>query len=869
MTSRHIALTLSLLVATVATAALIPDMKFRRLDTREGLSSSQVNCVLKDRKGFVWIGTAYGLNRYDGYRVKTFYSNKRDTTSMRDNYVDKIFEAYDGRLWLKQGMNYCIYDPVTERFERNVEKELEKFGISGGIDRIYIDSKKNFWVKLYEQGVFYYNPYTKRLFEFKLGYDKQQFNPTYGVSSFAECGSNMVLTTNCGEMVCLNGETGWISWESKWMRRHGGPENMDYHLRIDRQGNYWVVTEGYTFIYVQRERRWYKSVPQFLRAHGIEGVPDELHVWDLLVDRHGWVWLATDHEGLIVIDVKGRQAKQFLNSKYDETTISDNTSRHLYQDNTGSVWIGTYKNGVNQYRESLSNFRNVDLGDVNVVCEDRYGHYWVGTNDRGIIVYDPATGEQLQHYTVDNSGLSSNIMVGGYAASDGSIWFGSYNGGLVHCVPQGDASQGTATIVNYRATGNEGDLANNNVWSVTEDRWHRVWIGTLGSGVQMLDLKTGKFRTWDTKNTQIPSDYMTSIGWIKKGWLMVGTSYYYSLVNPVTGKLLNQTLPEDPSITVNTSNTSTIMEDSRGLIWQGSTSGATVYDPKTQAVTLLDMTSGLYGSSVCSIVEDKRHAMWVVTDHGVSRVIPQQQDDRSWQFVVRSFNSRDGLQQGTYNQRSTCITRSGLLLVGGQGGLDIIEPNRLHQSQSAERPVFSGLLLYDQEVKVGGKVNGRVILDEALDKSRRLSLRYYENNFTIQLASDAGSVRNSKRFVYKLEGFHDQWVKTSELNPNISFISLRYGRHRGRRGKPPRHTHLAASLAHALGLAALHGGRLGWRVVVAPLLPAPTGRAHAAGAAAPRDREEAVDERDAQADGQPAAAARRRRRAGGAAADAA
>ena len=118
-----------------AERSIIPDMKFKRLDTREGLSNSQVNCTFRDSRGFMWFGTSYGLNRYDGYRMKTYYSNMRDTTTMRDNYVAFIMEAWDGKLWLAQSMNYSIYDPVTERFERSASRELEQyFGFNDGVD---------------------------------------------------------------------------------------------------------------------------------------------------------------------------------------------------------------------------------------------------------------------------------------------------------------------------------------------------------------------------------------------------------------------------------------------------------------------------------------------------------------------------------------------------------------------------------------------------------------------------------------------------------------------------------------------------------------------------------------------------------------
>ena len=768
-----ISLMLALTVAASAVTTPIPDMKFRRLDTRDGLSSSQVNCVFQDSKGYVWIGTPYGLNRYDGYRFKTFYSNIRDTTSMRDNYTDQIFEAFDGKLWLKQNMNYCVYDPVTERFERNPMRILSKFGINGGLEILFIDSKKNFWVKLYEQGMFYYNPKTKRLHQFTLGYDKNQLNPTYGISTMAEVGDQVIFTTNCGEMICMNGETGTVAWENKWMRQNGAHENQSYRLSVDAEQNYWITTLEYSFVFIKKENRWYKSVREYLVAHGFENVPEDLMAWNILIDRHGWVWMSVDHEGLIVFDPKTRQLRQFKNSKYDETTISDNTPRQIYQAPDGKIWICTYKNGVNQYVESLSSFKSIELGDVNTVTEDKYGNYWVGTNDQGILVYDPKADEVVSHYTRDNSGLSGNIMVGSWAAKDGSIWFGSYNGGLSRCIPS--ASDPTkATIVNYRSTGDTLGLANNSVWALTEDRWQRIWMTTLGGGIQMLDPKTQKFRTWNTTNTQLPSDYMTTIGWTKKGWVLAGCSYYYVLVNPATGQLMPQALPEDPAITVNISSTMAVIEDSRGLIWQGSTSGATVYDPKTKEMTLLDMTKGLYGSGINSIIEDKQHRVWVVTDHGVSAIVPQKQDDGSWQFLVRSFNSRDGLQQTVYNQRSTWLTRDGLILVGGQGGLDIINPMQIANKGSKEKPIFSGLQLFDRDVAVGEEIKGRVILHEALDVCREVDLRFTDQ-FTIQLASDAGSVKNHKRFAYKLMGFNEDWVKTSELNPNITYNSLRAG----------------------------------------------------------------------------------------------
>ena len=127
--------------------AVIPDIRFRRLDTRDGLSNSQVNSILRDSRGFMWLPTPFGLCRYDGYRFRTFYSFEQDTTTIRSNRVNMVMEAFDGRLWLDHGMNYAVYDPITETVERWPTKSFAEYGITGGTEHPYIDPvTKRFYV---------------------------------------------------------------------------------------------------------------------------------------------------------------------------------------------------------------------------------------------------------------------------------------------------------------------------------------------------------------------------------------------------------------------------------------------------------------------------------------------------------------------------------------------------------------------------------------------------------------------------------------------------------------------------------------------------------------------------------------------------
>ena len=763
---RLLSMTLLLTCLLAGAENAIPDLKFRRMDTRDGLSNSTINCIYQDTKGFVWIGTSYGLNRYDGYRFRTYYSDPNDSTTLRNNYVDQIFEDAEGRLWLRQGMNYSLFDPKTERTERNPSRQLAEYGVIGGIDRFYIDSQKNIWVKTYDEGLYCNVPGRKKHTLTKYGYEDGLLPKDLYISSMADWNGMLLMATSDGELYGVDSETGKVRWKDRYMIEHGGKTSEAYTIIVDPDGNYWVLSNLKTFVYDQKAKQWHPSVNSFLQAHGIAPLPDPLQIWDVMADKRGWLWIGTDHEGIFVIDMKTKQVKQFLNNKFDATSLSDNTVRHLMSDHSGNVWISGYRNGLNQYIETLSGFRTLELGDINTTTEDTQGNYWFGTDNRGVIKYSPKTGE-METYDRAHSGLASDIMVASYGAKDGSVWFGTYNGGFSQIA--------NGRVKNYVASNAEDGLMNNNVWFVTEDKWGDIWVGTLGSGVQKLQTKSGKFLAWNSYNGKMPENFMTSGTWTKKGWLLVGHSNYYSMINPVNGKVMNFTIPSVPGQQTAVANTVCVMEDSRELIWQGSTAGCCIYDPKTGFQRMLDMNSGLFGSSVVGIIEDNLHTMWVVTEHGISNVTPKKEDNGEWSFLVRSFSSRDGLQQGPYNQRSICRTHDGMILVGGIGGVDVINPKLITNVNSDERPILSGLKLFGQQVGVGEEIDGRVILEKSLDELEELVLRYDDNQFTIQLATNKGEMRNPSRFIYQLEGFSDKWMKTEENDPNITYTSLHHG----------------------------------------------------------------------------------------------
>ena len=741
-------------------------MKFRRLNTREGLSNSMVNCIYRDSQGYVWLGTGYGLNRYDGYRIRTYFSYDKDTTTLRNNRVDEIQEANGGRLWLKQGMNYTLYDPVTEKVDRTPGRWLASQGIKGGVEHLHLDSKKNYWIKTYEDGFYYFNPVTKNLKHISFGYGPDQFAKEFGISACAESKEGMIFVSTYGELMCIDGERGKVLWKEDHVKRALDTYN-DYWIMVDKDDNIWVITHSTgTYIYMKHEKRWYTSLTELMRAQGFQNVPDDIVVWEVCYDAKGFLWVASDHLGALVLDFKNKEWRQFTNVKGDETSLPDITLKHLYLDQLGRMWIATYKNGVAMCSEAMSNFTSLAVGDINAICEDRDGYYWLGLNSGGIVKMDPKTREPVEKFTKQSLGVPSDVIVGSYAARDGSLWFGTWEGGLL--------KYKDGQWKNFRASDQGSQLKTNNIWGVTEDRWGNIWAGVLGGGAVRIDKNTGAQRAVTSDNSILKTVWTNSISAAHNGWLVLGNSEYYALINPGNFKVINGTLPQEQdikAITVSTATNQAVM-DSRGLLWLVSPSGVVIYDMKTGQKTLLDMKSGLHSSNALAVTEDTRHMMWVATDHGVSNITPLKQDDGSWVFTVRSFNDRDGLQPGPFNQRAIYCSRTGELLIGGQDGLDIINTLNLGNGDSKERPVFSGLVLFDQEVEVGQAYDGRVILEENLDMQKSISLSYDQNQFTIHMASDNGGVNNSTRFVYQLEGFNDKWIKTAVNNPDITYMSL-------------------------------------------------------------------------------------------------
>ncbi|MCH4147072.1 MAG: response regulator [Prevotella sp.] len=738
MKIRTIIIILAFLAQGIASKAQSPvsGLAFNNITVSDGLSSNRIQSIFKDSYGFIWIGTEQGLNRYDGFRFKTFFSQRNDPLSLPNNSITKITEDAEKNLWINTSIGYCIYDHKTESFSKDVNQWMTQHGMKETPIHLSTDASKNLWIHT-RKHVYYYDFHTHKATVFNMGSRKGML-PNGEITDLFTIEQYAIASYNNGILAKLDSKTGRIIWVNYYLRNHGIKKNMPYRTFIDRQNNYWVFSGELTIEYSASERKW-KYISNKM-------------VTDILQDQQGRIWMATDHDGIII------------DGKTVPNVLSDNTLRCLYLDDWGTVWIGTYKCGVAYHYEGQTTFEGLPLGDVCTITQDDDGNYWCGTNDKGLIFL--SKNRQIKReYKSSASHLGSDIIVSSLHASDGSIWFGSFRGGLARY------QNGTFHVWREQA----GGLCNDNVWSLAEDHQGNIIIGTLGSGIQIFNPMTGKFTTYNRANSGLASDYVSSVCVDYNDDIIIGHSLDFTIFDRKAHKMRNihrtQHGQELSSPTVNQ-----VFVDSRQLIWIATASGLNVYDRQKDEISLVSMNASSAEPEICSISEDLEGSIWITTANTVKRIYVNAKDN-GWNFFMNSFSATDGLQSRLFNQRSIYTTESGDIIVGGMDGINIISPQLINRKIKHSNVVFSGLVIFDHTVSVGEQIDGRTILKESLNTTRNLKLKSNLNVFTIQLAASNAGIPENCRFQYRLQGYNDRWTYTAEKQPSISFNNLEPGKY--------------------------------------------------------------------------------------------
>lgn len=752
---------LVLLLVTVCFPSLSRDYMFKHLEVNDRLSNNQVNVIYKDTKGFLWVGTASGLNRYDGYGIKVYRSRQDDGTSLPDSYIQDIQEDGSGRLWVRTEVGYAVYEPASDTFDVDMKARLEGIGIHGSLALVYIDREGVFWAYVYDKGIYRYQKGEK---EALLVKGSDELVATTEVSAMKEYSEGILLVQNNGLLACIDKGTAGLKWTNRDIVEDGkGNIKNGFDLFIDRSERAWIFGVDGLWLYDLGRKEWVQRSPRTDDGNTVRAVAQ---------DKEGAIWVGHDQGGIEVTEPTG-QKTLLTQIPGNGRTLPDNTITALYEDRDGVLWVGTYKKGLSFYDESIFKFGITEVGDVNCVEDGGDGIVWLGTNDRGLLRWNSVTDERTTFlHSADPRSISSDVIVCLLRDSEGRLWAGTYWGGL-NCY---DGHR----FVHYRAGGEAGrSLVHDNVWALAEDADRNIWLGTLGGGLQRLDPRTGIFTTYTTKNSNLVSDYISSLCIGSDNHLIIGTASGMDFMDLKSGEITNFTATKQSGARLSNQTVNQVCEDSRGLLWIATREGLNLYDRRRDELYEVPLTPDGSRQLILGIAEDADQNMWVSTGGELVNVLLSWNGETGQPlFRCRAYNDKDGLQNCDFNQRSLKRLHTGEMVVGGLHGLNRFQPDNIEYNSKSPEVMFTGFLLFNEEVKVGKEYGGHVILPKALNESRQVTLNYRQNVFTVLFASDNFVLPEKTRYHYRLEGFDGDWLTTPAGIHRVTYTNLAPGTYR-------------------------------------------------------------------------------------------
>ena len=728
---------------------------FKTLDAHNGLTISQINCILKDSRGYVWLGTPAGLYRYDGYTFHSFQCNSQDGSSLPDSYIISIQETLEGTLWIETAAGFCIYHPQGENFERDMKQVYGRMGIEGTPNVVYIDRHKNFWAAIPNKGVVAYNMQQQLLYEF--GYtDDAHGVPQGNITSISECRDGALIVYEDGRIVCCDVmRQQHTVWKNDYIAQQHLRKSSTLNAFADQMDNIWLYGQGTLMLYNKNTNTWNTTIGDQL---GMTGNNTDNSVNGMAGDRKGNIWIGTDRNGLIRANVNTLEmepvAPRAINNIAQMPSQEVIGIQSVYIDDTDLLWIGTEKSGLAYYGDNIYKFQSLINGDITAIAEDEAGKIWYGTGDKGIIDYDGP--------------LASYKVTCMTTTPDGSLWVGSKQNGITRI------KDGNSTFYST-ARDSMKTVIDDHINALSSDKSGNLWIATNG-GLQVYNPKMNTFSSYTKENGMLNTNNITSLFYGTNNSLLIGTAE--GLV------ILNLSNREKTVLTGNSSNVESftnnyitqVYEDSRGLLWIGTREGINILNPVNDDLSVLTEKDGLCNNSICGIAEDKNHSIWITTSNGVCRIVVQRDhEDGTFNYGLYNYSISDGLQSNEFNMGSILTKKNGEVLFGGLYGVNWVRHSSKDEQASLPRVMLTQLFVGEQEILTGVNYDGNIILPQALNESNRIELKNNQSTITIKFA--AGNYNQGERlqFMYWMEGLDNDWRNGDALLHGVRFNDLGSG----------------------------------------------------------------------------------------------
>ncbi|MBL0340773.1 MAG: histidine kinase [Bacteroidetes bacterium] len=721
---------------------------FQHLSIENGLTSNHINCVLQDKNGFIWIGTNEGLNKFNGYSLKTFRNIEDDSLSLASNFITCGYKDSKNRLWFG-GDFLCYCNPDVEKFTNFNFIEGDKTGINSQyINAIVEDDAGVIWVGT-RNGLCAFNEATKKFATFlqdtsviKTSVDARNFitglvADKYGVLWVATMHGLHQFNTKTKKFVVPAPQDSTLA----------ALANLDINsFCLDNSRNIWIAAADSNLFYFNRQQKYLQKINYNLYCDKSLS----FIIGNINCDKSGKIWLASGFNGIIVLNPETNEWKKYQHDMFDAKSLVDDKTQCVFEGVSGLIWIGTHRGGVDRIQPYPDKFHSYVLQPGK-----------------------PAS-------------LCNNDITIGLEDSKGNLWLGAKEGMMYF-----DRITNAFTCFKHEAL-NENSLSSNTIYTITKDSGDNLWIGT-NKGFNYFNIKTKRWKHYfQIKNdiNALPGVEVFDSYVRKDGTVLAGTNGSVCLFNPATETFTTRFNNEninhlrrnnyittfehsDGTLWLSTSSTGILhvtssfqvidsfflsggfnaasvhqfVEDTKRNVWMATTKGLYRWNNSTSNFTVFNSAELGLSGDIKSVVAENEKSVWISTVTGISQLVFKSESEIEF---VKKFDESDGLQGNTFNNFAGIKLNSGELFFGGINGFNLFNPASIHYNKFIPQVRIIAFKVFDKELQ----------FDKEIDSIVQINLSYGQNFFTFEMGALSFDHPEKNQFGYQLVGFDKEMIYT-------------------------------------------------------------------------------------------------------------
>ena len=709
----------------------------------DGLSDNNVLCGLRDRYGFMWLGTSNGLNCFDGIQNNIYRNMTEGKSGIQSNTITALHEHGDN-IWFGGAFGLYVYDRQTKQFTSFNKRTKYGVNISATVNDIVGSQDGRIWIGTLGQGLFIYDPHTDELIQ----------DSRHGsfISDILAVNDSPVFVSTLQGKVMLYGQNG------TFLKEHEIP---DYH---SDKNNISLELIGFR-LYIGCEAGLYT----ILRGDGevVRVSNANISIHSLL--RKGEELLMGTDEGIWLYNPEQQKLTRFDNPEDKTGGLTDHHVNAMTWDSDSTLWVMTQKGGVcylpqNDSDIQLANFSGSQDAHgimINAVCEMPDGRIWVG-HEHGIGIYDPHTQLITPPSSIFNLQSSIFTEVCVLMADGNDLWIGTRRQGIIVL------NTVTGQQRHYQYSSDKSyTVPSNEITSLLRTADGTIYVGTSW-GVCRYERSTENFFWYFEIGS---ATRITSLTEDKDGAVWAATSSNGLFKQWEHGATFrNFTLPNN--------SISTVFCDSNGQVWVAyNGTGLARYDAKTESFEPFGTDiPELQDQQIFFIVEDHQHHLWMGVETGIVCI-----KSTSTSTTQKLKNSKTIQLLNTsavpYRQlkprNSACITSNGELFAGKFNQLVHFHPERI-KIKHKQAPVYiTGITLPFSSSTLDSTAQKILTPNSSLlTPNSSVSLHYSDNSFTLHFSqpmfNSSGSYR---RLEYRMEGIDASWAKGTK-NAEATYVNV-------------------------------------------------------------------------------------------------